>query len=211
MVLVITLPAMVALLCVPDIFIRILFEHGAFTARDTQATVLALMAYAAGLPAYVLLKVFTPGFFARGDTKTPVRVSIGCLALNTGLGIALMGPLAHAGLALATAAAAWVNAGLLCWILIRRGHLRVSSDVLGRCARMVLAALAMAGALYGLSAALEVPLGRAPWIALPTLIAVSLAGMAFYAGFGSVLGAFRLTRIKQAFRRRKAPPPQPSS
>lgn len=210
MVLVITLPAMVALLCVPDIFIRILFEHGAFTAQDTQATVLALMAYAAGLPAYVLLKVFTPGFFARGDTKTPVRVSIGCLALNTGLGIALMGPLAHAGLALATAAAAWVNAGALCWILIRRGHLRLDGGVLSRCARMALAALAMAGALYGLSAALEAPLARAPWVALPTLIGISLAGMALYGGFGSLLGAFSLARVQQAFRRR-TPPPQPSS
>lgn len=201
MVLAITLPAMVALLCVPDIFIRILFEHGAFTAQDTQATVLALMAYAAGLPAYVLLKVFTPGFFARGDTKTPVRVSIFCLVLNTGLGIALMAPLAHAGLALATAIAAWVNAGALCGLLISRGHLTLEGAVISRVLRMVLAALAMAAALYGLSLVLVDLLAAQPWTALPTLIAVAVAGMAFYAGIGALIGAFKPATLKRVFNR----------
>lgn len=207
MVLAITLPAMVALLCVPDVFIRILFQHGAFTAADTQATVMALMAYATGLPAYVLLKVFTPGFFARGDTRTPVKVSIGCLALNTGLGIALMGPFGHAGLALATAVAAWVNAGFLCAILIKRGHLNIEGAVMGRVARMALAAAAMAGGLYVLSDLLSGPLEQSPMVALPTLIAIALAAMALYAGFGSVVGAFRLGDIKRSFTRRAAPKP----
>lgn len=202
MVLVITLPAMVALLTVPDLFIRILFEHGAFTSADTQATVWALMAYASGLPAYVLIKVFTPGYFARGNTKTPVRISIACLALNTALGIALMGPLAHAGLALATAIAAWVNAGVLCALLIRKGHLRIDAAIITRTIRMALAALMMAACLYGLSRAIAGPLASTPWIALPTLIAVVVAGMGFYAGLGSLVGAFRLSDIKHAFTRK---------
>lgn len=202
MVLAITLPAMVALLCVPDIFIRILFEHGAFTASDTQATVLALMAYAMGLPAYVLMKVFTPGFFARGDTRTPVKISMGCLVLNTGLGITLMGPFGHMGLALATAIAAWVNAAFLCAVLLKRGHLVIEGAVIGRAARMAVAAGAMAGGLYALSNLLQEPLQQTPMIALPTLIIMTAASMALYAGLGSLVGAFRLGDLKRSFTRR---------
>jgi len=202
MVLVITLPAMVALLCVPDIFIRILFEHGAFDAGDTAATVLALMAYAAGLPAYVLIKVFTPGFFARGDTKSPVRISIFCLMLNTGFGIALMGPFAHAGLALATALAAWVNASALAIMLINRSHLRIARDVLSRIARMALAALGMAGGLYGLATLAAPLLAQAPWVSLPSLIGVTLLAMILYGGLGMVFGAFRPAQLRRALTRR---------
>lgn len=201
-VLVITLPAMVALICVPDIFIRILFERGAFSAADTAATVAALVAYAAGLPAYVLIKVFTPGFFARGDTATPVRISIGCLALNTGLGIALMGPMAHAGLALATALAAWVNALCLASVLIKRGHLTLFKAMLWRIVRLAGAASIMAAGLYGLSIVLAGYLAETAWIALPTLLAITIAAIAIYGAFGFVIGGFRHSQLAHVFKRR---------
>ncbi|MEM7568602.1 MAG: murein biosynthesis integral membrane protein MurJ [Pseudomonadota bacterium] len=202
MVLVVTLPAMVALLTVPEIFIRILFEHGAFDRQDTVQTVKALMAYACGLPAYVLIKVFTPGFFARGDTKTPVQISMGCLMLNTALGIALMQVFAHAGLALATAVAAWTNALLLWLVLARRRHFTLAPQVLGRCVRMLIAALVMAGGLYGAIHAAAPLLGKHPSIALPTLIAIVAAAMALYALSGTLVRAFDMARVKAAFTRR---------
>ncbi|MEM1020492.1 MAG: murein biosynthesis integral membrane protein MurJ [Pseudomonadota bacterium] len=202
MVLVITLPAMIALMTVPDIFIRILFEHGAFRPEDTAATVRALLAYASGLPAYMLIKVFTPGFFARGDTKTPVRISLFCLVLNTAAGIALMGPLGHAGLALATALAAWVNA-LSLWIgLKRRGHFALDLQVAMRVLRMVLAAGAMAAGLMGLTHLMATPLQSTPWIALPSLIGIVALGMALYLAAGIAFGAFNPNRVRGALMRR---------
>ena len=80
-----------------------LFERGAFTAADTSATAAALMAFSVGLPAYVLIKVLVPGFFAREDTATPVKVAAVCVVANVLIILALIGPLAHVGIALATA------------------------------------------------------------------------------------------------------------
>ncbi|MEO0412188.1 MAG: murein biosynthesis integral membrane protein MurJ [Pseudomonadota bacterium] len=202
MVLVITLPAMVALMTVPEVFIRILFEHGAFERSDTLATVRALMAYACGLPAYVMIKVFTPGFFARGDTKTPVRISIACLVLNTALGAALMQGLGHAGLALATAAAAWVNALSLWFVLAQRGHFRLDSGAMQRSLRTIAAAGVMAAGLYAVTQAAAAPLGSHPIAALPTLICIVVIAMALYVIAGTLLRAFDLARVRQALTRR---------
>ena len=111
--LLLTLPAALALIVLAWPIIHVLFEHGAFGPDDTLKTSRALAAYAAGLPAYVLIKVLAPGFFAREDTRTPVKVALGCLAANLVLVLILMWPLAHVGIALATALSAWLNAGLL--------------------------------------------------------------------------------------------------
>ena len=81
----------------------------------------------AGLPAYVLIKVLGPGFFAREDTVTPVKIAALCVAINLGLNLLLMGPLLHVGIALATAISAWINVGLLLLVLRRRGHLRLDA------------------------------------------------------------------------------------
>ena len=128
--------------------IHVLFEHGAFGPDDTLKTSRALAAYAAGLPAYVLIKVLAPGFFAREDTRTPVKVALGCLAANLVLVLILMWPLAHVGIALATALSAWLNAVLLAWLLRRDGLLQPDRRLKRRLPRIVGAALAMAAALW---------------------------------------------------------------
>jgi putative peptidoglycan lipid II flippase len=97
-----------------------LLQFGAFTAEDTAATALALSAFSLGLPAYVLIKVLTPGFYARSDTKTPVRIALLAMLVNLIGNLALIGPFGHVGLALSTALSAWVNVGLLYWTLRRR-------------------------------------------------------------------------------------------
>ncbi|MFX5918532.1 lipid II flippase MurJ, partial [Acinetobacter baumannii] len=82
----------------------------------------ALAAFSVGLPAYILVKVLTPGFYARSDTKTPVRYATLSIAINLVLNLALIVPLKHMGPPLATAVAAWVKVALLYRTLVKRGH-----------------------------------------------------------------------------------------
>ena len=108
-----TLPAAVALLVIPGPIITVLFEHGAFTAADTAATAPALAAYAAGLPAFVAIKVFQPGYFAREDTATPMWYGGISMVVNVVAAFVLFYFFAQVGIAAATSLAAWVNTGLL--------------------------------------------------------------------------------------------------
>ncbi len=144
-----TLPATAALLLLADPIIAVLFERGAFGAAETRATAAALMAYTLGLPAYVLIKVLAPGFYAREDTATPVKIAILCVVSNTVIALLLLRSFAHVGIAFATACSAWINAGLLAFILHRRGFLAPDAGLLCRAPRAVLASLVMAGALWG--------------------------------------------------------------
>jgi putative peptidoglycan lipid II flippase len=82
----------------------------------------SLAAYALGLPAFVVVKVLAPAFFARGDTSTPVKIGMASVALNLVLNLAFMVPLAHIGPALATSLAAICNVAGLAVVLVRRGH-----------------------------------------------------------------------------------------
>ncbi len=99
-----TLPAAAALIALASPIVTVLFERGAFDAKEAAATAGALVAFASGLPAYVLIKVLAPGFFAREDTRTPVRIAILCVVVNFALNVilGLLSPLAHVGIATAT-------------------------------------------------------------------------------------------------------------
>lgn len=197
-----TLPAAAALIVVPGPILHVLFERGAFTPDKTHATAMALAAYAAGLPAYVLIKVLGPGFFARKDMRTPVRFAIISLLVNTGLNIVLMIPLKHVGLALATAMAAWLNAGLMASTLVRRGHLVIDARLRARLPRLILAAGLMAVLVWGLAALL------APWLAagqamrIGALAALVGTGVLGYLAAAVALGALRPGELVTAFRAR---------
>lgn len=195
--LLLTIPGAAALIVMPDLIVAVLFERGAFGAVETAATSAALAAYAMGLPAYVLIKVLAPGFFAREDTATPVKIAAFCVAINLALNLILMGPLLHVGIALATAVSAWINAGLLGWLLMRRGHFKVDTRLRRAVPRTLLAAGAMAailwfahGALAGIAAA---DTARAALV-LAVLVAL---GLAAFAGAAVCFGAARLTDIKR--------------
>ena len=121
--LLLTVPAAAALVTIPDPIVRVLFERGAFDAADAAATAGALGAFALGLPAYVLIKALTPGFFARQDTATPVKVAVVAMTVNIGVAVVLMQVLAHVGIALATACSAWINAATLAVIGVVVGEL----------------------------------------------------------------------------------------
>lgn len=112
-VLIIGIPASAALVVLAGPMLATLFHFGAFTAKDVEMSAHALMAFAGGLVAFTLVKVLAPGFYARQDTKTPVKVGALSLAVNVVLSLILIYPLRHIGLAAAVSAAAFVNAGLL--------------------------------------------------------------------------------------------------
>ena len=111
--LILGLPATIGLSFAAQPIIQTLFQHGAFTHEDTVATAQTLGAYALGIPAFLLVKVFAAGFFARHDTKTPVRTALVAIVVNILASITLVGLFKHIGIALATSIAVWVNALLL--------------------------------------------------------------------------------------------------
>src|SRR5690606_33461470 len=115
------MPAAAALIALAHPIVRVLFERGAFDALATAQTAEALVAFAAGIPAYVLIRVLQPGFFAREDTLTPTLFAGVSVAVNIAISLWLFGTLLHVGIAIATAVAAWVNVLLLAFTLARRG------------------------------------------------------------------------------------------
>ncbi len=175
-----TLPAAAALALLAQPILAVLFERGAFGPAQATATAAALAAYALGLPAFVLVKVLAPGFFARQDTVTPVKMAVTAIAANLALTLILMPFLAHVGVALALSGAGWLQALGLFWLLRRRGHFRFDRRARRNLPRIAAAAAAMAAALYGLRAAL------AP--GLPALAAEVAAGVLVFAGLGLALG-----------------------
>ncbi len=114
-------PCAVALAVLAVPLISTLFLHGEFESRDVLMTQQALVAYSVGLLALILVKVLAPGFYARQNIRTPVKVALITLAGTQLMNLAFVWPLKHAGLALAIALAAWINAGLLFWKLRSHG------------------------------------------------------------------------------------------
>jgi len=113
LVLLIGLPASIGLLILAEPMLSTLFQYNEFSAKDVHLAGQSLMAYSLGLLGFILVKVLVPGYSSRKDMKTPVRFGIYAMFANMGLNIALVFPLAHAGLALATSLGAFFNASLL--------------------------------------------------------------------------------------------------
>ncbi len=145
--LLLTLPAAVAFIVIADPIIAALFQRGAFSAADTDACALTLTAYAIGLPAFVLQKSLIPGFYARGDTLTPVKVAAVTVAANIAMKLVLVWPFAQVGLAAATSVAAWLNIALLYLVLHRRGLLDLDTRMMRNGPRIAVASAIMSVAL----------------------------------------------------------------
>ncbi len=196
-----TIPAAAALLVLPGPIITVLFQRGQFGAHDALATALALMAFASGLPAYVLIKALAPGFFAREDTATPVKIAVGALLLNVAVALSLMPFLAHVGIALATAISAWANAGALAFLLYRRGLLAPDRRLRTRLAGTVGASVLMAAVLW-----LAVR-GLAPWLVasslqgIAALVLVVVVGLVVYGVLAQLFGVMRWTEMRDLLRR----------
>lgn len=199
--LLLTLPATVALVLCGEPIAAALFGYGKFTTEDTHFTAQALAAFSVGLPSYILVKVLTPGFYARQDTKTPVRYAMISMLVNLALNLALIKPLQHMGPPLATAAASTVNVALLYWTLRKRGHFAPDHRLRRRAWRLALSALAMGGVLWALQGYLT-PYTHGTWLVRGlAMAALAGAGCLVYAIATFVLGAF--TRDDLGFLRRR--------
>ncbi len=180
----ITLPAVAGILLLAEPIIRTLFEHGAFTAADAAATARALQAYGIGLIAFCWIKPLASGCYAHQDATAPARYAALNVGVNLALSLALMPWLGHAGLALATSLAAFVNAALLYRRLSRRHGGLLDRHDAARIGRALLATLLMMGFLLAMMEAAPFPeagkLAQAGWLA--TAIALA-AGVFFVAAF----------------------------
>jgi putative peptidoglycan lipid II flippase len=204
-----TLPAAVALAVAPTPIVQTLFQRGAFTTADVAPTAYALAIFALGLPAFVMIKVFSPSYFAREDTATPMRYAVVSLTANTLGSIALFflfraaGLMPHLGIAVATTLGGWLNAALLYGTLIRRGNLVLDTRL-----RSSLRAIAINSAVMGvvvwLVSAYYADTFAAPGIfgraaALAVLVG---AGLIVYAIGSMALGALEIRQLRTLLRRR---------
>ncbi len=150
-----TVPAAAALIAIPLIIVTVLFERGAFDAATSQATAAALAAFAVGLPAFVMIKVFLPGFFAREDTRTPMLYAGISVLANIALSLILFFQIGYLGIPIATSIASWLNAGLLAYKLIGLGHFKADPRLASRLPRIVLASAGMGVLLWYAAAQLQ--------------------------------------------------------
>ncbi|NQV79329.1 MAG: murein biosynthesis integral membrane protein MurJ [Alphaproteobacteria bacterium] len=202
-----TLPATAALMVLAPAVVSVLFERGAFDSTASQATAFALIGYVVGLPAYVLIKVLTPGYFARKDTRTPVRIAIIAMIVNLCLNLILIWPLAHVGLALATALAAWLNVALLADGLRRRGHLHLDPRLRRRLVRTVGVTVVMALALWFARDALNLAgVLQAPGTRIAGLAGLVGLGLVIFGTGAHLSGAMRLGELRALMRRPRAAP-----
>lgn len=193
--LLLTLPATVALLAIPETVTAALFERGAFGPDDTDQTALALAIYALGLPAFVLQKIVQPVYFSREDTRTPLRFALWAMVANALLAVGLAPVVGFVAAALGTTGAAWV----MLWLLVRgtamHGGLAMDARLSERLPRIAVASVAMGGVLLAGAWALD---GMAPALRLGLLVAV---GLAVFALTALALGAMRLDELRGAVQR----------
>jgi putative peptidoglycan lipid II flippase len=213
--LLLTLPAAVALAVAAEPIIRVLFERGAFRVADTLPTAAALAAFAFGLPAFVLIKVLQPVFFAREDTRTPMRYAIWNMILNVVGSVALfflfqaVGLMPHVGIAIATTMSGWVNAYLLWLTLKRRGHFQADDRLRRNVAMIAISSLIMGAAVW-LAAKAILAANLLPSVGVArqasALALVLTAGLVIYALAIQLTGVIRWSEFLQRLvkRRREA-------
>ena len=202
--LLITLPATLALMVIPEPIIIVLFERGALDRAGSEAIAWALVAFAAGLPAFVLVKILQPAFYAREDTRTPLKFAAASVGANIVLSLLLFVPLGHVGIALATSIAAWLNCALLGWSLRAAAHLQLDRRLLARLPRILAATLLMGALLWLLRAALDTWFDDGLVLRIGALVLLVICGLAAFAALALLFRATRLDELAVAFRRKSA-------
>lgn len=206
-----TIPATVAFLAAAEPIVRGLFEYGRFTVEDARKCGWALSAFSIGLPSYVLVKVLTPGYYARGDTRTPVRYAMISIGINI-VGNMVLIPLAgHVGPPLATALSSTVNVAMLYRTLVARGHFIADRQLKRRLPRLALAALAMGGVVLAFQHVLDPWLGGRALERYAALAVLVGAGIAIYAVACFLTGAYRIADLKAQMRLRRSTAASPDT
>ncbi len=206
-----TIPAAAALIVMPFFIIDATVTRGAFTSEDARRTAEVLRQFGWGVPAFVLAKVFTPPFFARQDTRRPMRYAFATVATTVALGAALffglkgLGQDGVVGLAVATSLGAWVNVGLLSGTLAREGTYRIGPALWGRLLRLGGATLVMALVL-GVCAWNYRLLADLLWRKEVAILAVCVAGLISYLAAAFALRAVTVADLRSALRREPGAP-----
>lgn len=191
LVLLLGIPASVALVFLSEPLITALFFQGEMTERDVSMAAMSLQAYAIGLIGHMMVKVLAPGYFARQDTVTPVRFGIIALVSNMILNLALVWSLQHAGLALATSLSAFINAGLLFYGLKRGDVLHIQPGWWIFLARIVFANVVMFTALYFITPGQAAWFDYGFWERLLLMVLLCAGGALTYAA-ALLVGGYRL-------------------
>ncbi|MGB0505757.1 MAG: murein biosynthesis integral membrane protein MurJ [Pikeienuella sp.] len=197
-----TLPAAAALLVIPGTITAVLFGRGAFSAADAAATGAALMVFAIGLPSFVLAKVVQPVYFAREDTKTPLRFAVWAMATNTIISVCGTPLIGFLAIPVGTTIAGWLNL----WLLLRGARsfgdqAHIDTRLNRRWPRMLLASVLM-GVVVLLGADVIAGVLETAGLRWFGLIALVFAGLAVYGGLAAMLGAVSLAELKSAMRRK---------
>jgi putative peptidoglycan lipid II flippase len=198
--LLLTLPAATAFLFAAHPIVSVLFERGAFTSIDANATATMLAALALGLPAFVLIKVFHPGFFAREDTKTPMLYAGIGMTANVSLSLLLFLVFGAVGIAVATSISGWLQVALLAGTLHARGDFGLDAAFRRRFPRIVVANIVLALVVWGLISLLG------PWLTPGNLLLVQVlsltsvvgGGLLVYFAAAELLGAVEIKPLLKA-------------
>ena len=199
MAMIVTVPAAVAFVAIPQEIMSLLFERGAFTSEDSQRCGQALAAFSIGLPGYVLIKVLQPGYFARENTKSPMIMAGITVAVNIVVSLTLFPFIGLVGIALATSIAAWVNV-LLLWRGLK-GFVSLRRENWMRLGGMLVASLIMAAGLYGAKEMMETWLVGGFWTKLISTSLLISFGATVYALGLIKLRVTSVTDLKNAFKK----------
>ena len=187
-----SMPAAALMIILANPIIKILFEHGQFSAKDTTMTANALMAYSIGLPCYVLVKALMPNFFARGDTVTPVKFSAIVFTTHLIFSLILMKPFGHVGIAVATTISSFVSLFQYIYGLKKRQFWSLSKALKIKIAKILSASVLMGGTIFGLNYLLN--LYFTDWLLQNIIIKLFILGALGVFGLATFL--FLVTMMK---------------
>lgn len=195
MVFFITIPSMVGLIVLREPIVALLFKRGAFDSETTRLTAYALLYYSIGLWAFSAVRIVVATFYALQDTKTPVRMAMVSVCANVILGVILMGPMGHGGLALSTSLASMLNLGLLVWALrTKLGALGLKSIAESACKTIVCSGIM--GAVVWATAVLIIPPedGTSSGLFLGLMGSI-VTGLILYGSFSLLLKSTELKNV----------------
>jgi putative peptidoglycan lipid II flippase len=211
-----TLPAAAAMMAMPAFMLDGLFARGEFTSQNARDCALALIHYGWGVPAFVLAKIYAPAFFARENTRAPMRFALISMLINIALGAALfflfrsMGYYGFPGLAIATSVAAWVNVGLMIVALARAGVYAPSAKATWRLTRILMVSAGLGAALWFAATNRDVLEGWFAWSRggllgpkeWAVLAAILVGGISYFILL-FLTGSVSVSEVRDALRRDK--------
>ncbi len=198
-----TIPAAVALAVCAVSFVTMIFQGGRFSLEQAELTGQVLGMLVLGLPAYVLVKVLVPNFYARSDTRTPVYAAFISLAVFVVMNFVLIADYGVVGVALASVVGAWINVAYLYIVLVKRGYYKIPLKLVGRIARQLVAAAAMGAALWFARDLLTGWYSAGLFQRIGALLALVACSAVVYFGVAFAIGAIDKQRIAALTKKRE--------